>query len=56
MILHWPQITIGLLMLLGFVDDVISDDRKADRLARIVTRLLAIAVLYFGGFWTGVTP
>lgn len=60
MILHWPQVTYLILLVIGVAISAEKHGKPRTGNYSFPTSLVAAAIisaiLYFGGFWTGVQP
>lgn len=60
MIMHWPQLVWLALVMIGLGVDVARHGRpktgKYNLWASLAALLIAVAILYFGGFFAGASP
>ncbi|MDO8596389.1 MAG: hypothetical protein Q7R45_07180 [Sulfuricaulis sp.] len=60
MVLHWPQIVVAALVLIDVgINSARYGQQKTDKYDMtdvLLAPALLVALLYFGGFWTGCAP
>lgn len=58
-LLHWPQVTMMILMILSVGYALAKDgepkpsDEKYSFVSQVFWKAVSAAILYYGGFWTG---